>query len=133
MLFVRAGILPDSPDNAGVGETAAQDATERDPDLFVRGIRLSVENGLCREDYAAETESALGSAFVDEGLLERVRLLRCAKTFEGSDLVLRSNRAHRHDARPDHLAAQNDRAGAALRQSAAESWASEAQVIRKNE
>jgi hypothetical protein len=62
-------------------EAAAQHTTQGFGDNLVRSVGLLVEDSFDGQDYAAKTEATLGSAFLDEGLLERVRLLRGAETF----------------------------------------------------
>ena len=86
MLF-GLGIFSDRSQHASVRETAAQDASEGVADLLVRGIRVYIENSLRRQDHAAEAKSALGRSFVDERLLNWVRLFRGAQTFERRNLV----------------------------------------------
>src|SRR5438270_11960246 len=56
MLPVRSGIFSDGTEHASVCETTAQDAAESNSNLFVRCVRLSIQDGLGREYHAAETE-----------------------------------------------------------------------------
>jgi hypothetical protein len=102
-----------------VSEAAAQHAAEGFRDFLVRRPRFFVEDSFGTQDYATQAKAALGSAFLDENLLQRVRLFRRAETIERRNFIL-AHCAYRHHTGADCLAAQNNRAGPALRHSAPE-------------
>ncbi len=68
---------------------------------------------------------------MDEGLLQRMRLLERAEPLDGGDLGA-AERADRGDAGADRLAVHQHRAGAALGQPAAELGAVERQVVAQH-
>jgi hypothetical protein len=96
-----------------VSEAAAQHPAQGFTDFLIRCMRLSVEDRLRGEDYSTEAKAALGGALVNECLLERVRLLCCAETFERRNLVL-ADRTHRHHTRTHDVVAHNYCACSAL-------------------
>jgi hypothetical protein len=124
MLLVGASILSDGSQHASVCEAAAQNAGESNTNLLVGCVRLCIQNGLCRQDYAAEAKPALGRSFLYEGLLNGMRLIGCAQSFESRDFPL-AYCAHWHYTRPHYLTTDDDSARSALRHSAAESRASQ--------
>jgi hypothetical protein len=75
-----------------VSEAAAQHTAERFRDFLVRGVGFFIEGSFRGKDYAAKAEATLGSTFLNEGLLYRVRFLRRTETFQGRHLIL-ANRA----------------------------------------
>jgi hypothetical protein len=109
-------------------EAAAEHTAKGFGDHLVRSVGLLVENCFCGQDYAAEAEATLGGALFDEGLLDRVRLLRRADTFQCRHLIL-ANRAYWHHTRADDLAAQDNCARAALRHSATELRTAQPELI----
>src|SRR5438874_12508847 len=127
----RLGVSSDRLQHAGMGKAAAQHATQCLSNFLVARPRVYVQRGLCRQNHAAEAVPALRRAFIDEGLLNWMRFLRSAETFERGDLVFTGG-AHRHHARAHHLAAKYHRARAALRHATAESRPSEAQLIAEH-
>jgi hypothetical protein len=131
MLF-PLGILSNGSEHASVGKAAAQDATQSVSDFLVRGRGLYVQHRLRRQDHATQAKSALSRSFVNECLLDWMRLLRCAETFQGRDFVL-TRCLKGHDARAHHLAAYDHSAGAALSHSTAESRAAQPKLVVENE
>src|SRR5688572_10152308 len=102
-----------------MGEAAAEDAGQRAIDVVVGRGRRAVDERLGAQDDAAQAETALRGLFVDERLLDRMQPVERAEPVERRDLgVLR--RFDRRDARSGGLAADDDRAGAALAEAAAE-------------
>src|SRR6185437_878724 len=71
--------------HADVSEAAAEDMGQGLLNLFAAGLGITIEKGLGGKNHAAETEAALGSLFVNEGLLNGMRLLRGAQTLQGHD------------------------------------------------
>jgi hypothetical protein len=115
-----------------MGETAAQHASESFADFLIGSIRFYVEDSFGCQDYATQAKSALSGAFVNEGLLDRVRFFRCAEAFEGRDFIL-ANRAHWHDAGSHDLAAQDYGAGSALGHAAPELRPTQSKFVAQNE
>src|SRR5262249_42883257 len=101
-----------------ISEAAAEHAGHGLLDLLLAGIGILVQECLGRHDDAADTETTLGRLFLDEGLLQRVRLLYGSDPFERGDLCP-FHRLHRCDAGADGLALDDDRACAALSQATA--------------
>src|SRR5436305_4470407 len=69
-----------------VREAAAQDRGGRLLQLRVACFRILIEECLRGQDDAVQAEAALRGTFVDERLLNRMRALRRAETFEGDNL-----------------------------------------------
>ncbi len=115
-----------------MSETTAQHASERFADLLLRRVRFIIQNGFHGEDDAVEAETALRRAFVDEGLLDRVGLLRRAQSFQCRNLI-DADGAHRHHARAHNLSANDDGACAALRHSAPKLRTAKPDLITQNE
>ena len=82
-------------------------------------MRIFVQQRLCGEHYAAEAESTLGGTLVHERLLNRVRFFGSSQTFERRDLLLLDS-ADRRYAGADRPSVNDDGAGSALPESAAE-------------
>ena len=73
-------------DDAVVGAAAAEIAGERLAHVGFGRLRLAVEQLLGRHDHAVDAVAALRRLLVDEGLLQRVRLLERAEPLERGDL-----------------------------------------------
>src|ERR1700760_4806893 len=82
-------------------------------------------------DHPIDTVAALDGLLVDERLLQLMRLLRCAETFEGDDLAL-ADTGGRRDAGARSLAIDEHRAGATLGEPAAEAWTFEVESITQD-
>jgi len=82
-------------------------------------MRSFIQQRLCGEYYATEAESTLRGALVDEGLLNGVWFFGISQTFERRDLLLLDS-ADRRYAGADRASANDDGAGSALPESAAE-------------
>src|SRR5439155_531625 len=124
-------ILLDRPQHADVREAAAQHARKPLLELRLGGLGLLIEKRLRRQDHAVQAEAALRRLFVDECLLQRMRLLRRPQPFEGRDLRA-GDRADRRHARTDCAAADDDRARAALAETAAELRPAEPEIITEH-
>src|SRR5690606_25987529 len=100
-------------------------------DLRPCRIRIAVEIGLSGHDHAVHAEAALGGLFVDEGLLQRMRVLRCSQPLQGR------NRGVRHafdwrNARTDRPSAYVYGACSALPESAAKFWPPQPSVVTEH-
>src|SRR5436853_2213992 len=91
---------------------------QRSPNVGFARARLALEERLRAHHHAGNAVAALRGLRLDEGLLHRSRLLSRAKAFYRADLAPLHDR-DRRDARKDRLAIGEDRAGAALPQTAA--------------
>src|SRR4051794_26128176 len=69
------GSALDRAHDAQVGAAAAQIVGERLLDVAVRGVAVPVEQLLGHHDHAIDAVAALHRLLVDEGLLDRMRLL----------------------------------------------------------
>src|SRR3954452_9070416 len=105
----------DSADDAVVCAAAAEVCGERLTDVVFGRLRIAIQQRLRAHDHAVDAVAAWGCLLVDEGALQRVRLLDRAKPFECCDLSTRE-RSDVGDAGPHRLAVDQHRAGAALRQ-----------------
>ena len=114
-----------------VHETSTQYAGHRLADFGVRGLRVLIEVCLRREDDAAQAEAALRRLFVDERLLDRVRLFDRAEALERRDLRVRRLR-HRRHAGADRAAADDHGARAALPEAAAELRTVQGEVVAQH-
>src|SRR3990170_8632228 len=90
-------VLPDGPQHPDVGETAAQHARQRLPDLLVGRLWIPIEERLRRQNDAVEAETALCGLLVDEGSLDRMRPVDRSQALEGGDLRA-TDISHRRDA-----------------------------------
>ncbi len=113
-------------------EASTQNASESLAHLLIGSIRLGIQHGFCREDDTAQAEPALGRAFVDESLLQRVRFLRSSKPLRCGDFILPDG-AYRHSAGTHNLAAHDHCAGAALGHPAAKLGTAETEFVGQNE
>jgi len=97
----------------------AQYSGEGRPNLFVGWIGVLIQKSLCGQDDAADAVSALRCLLVDEGLLDRVRMLKRSETLQRDNFVACSSR-HGSDARADGFTAGEHRARPALAKTATE-------------
>src|SRR5262245_2117838 len=79
---LRGRVPLDRTHHPRVHEAAAQHGRERLLNVGVGCLRVLIEERLRREDHAAQAEAALRRPLVDEGLLDRMRLLGRAQPFE---------------------------------------------------
>jgi len=94
-------------------------------------LRIAVEQVGRRHDHAARAIAALSRLLIDEGLLQRVRLVERAEPFERGHLVS-LDRAYRRHAGASSRAVDQHRAGAALRQAAAVFGAIELEIVAQH-
>src|SRR5713101_5734823 len=106
----------------------AKDSCKRPLNLFVGRIRVLVQKGLRGQDYAVAAVPTLRCLLVDEGLLNRVRMLEGPEPLQREDL-LGSGCRHGSDARADGFTARNDRARPALREPTAELRSIQPEVV----
>src|SRR5262249_54045179 len=114
--------------DAHVGAAAALETGERLLDLRVGRLLVLIEERGRRHDPAVDAVAALRHLLLDIGLLDGVRLLRRAEAGEGDDLAA-ADRRHRGHAGAHGLAVDVHRAGAALRQTAAEMRVVERELV----
>ena len=110
-----------------VGPAAAEIARHRLIDVFIAGVRISVEEGHRRHDLTRVAVSALGHVIFDPRPLNRVTPVG-REAFYRNDLLANHGR-NGGDAGPDRLAVHEDRAGAAPRDAAAVLRAREPEVV----
>jgi hypothetical protein len=79
-------------------------------------------------DHSICAVAALGGLFGNECRLNRMQVFRRAETFQCRDVSIADGR-HGNLARANGLAIENNRAGAALSETAAKFWAVEAETI----
>src|SRR5882757_6948696 len=114
-----------------MGAAAAEVERQSFAHLLLAGMRLGVENRLGGRDHAVDAVAALGRLLGDEGLLQRMRLFHAAQAFDGDDLGLADLR-QRYHAGARRLSIDQDRAGPALPQAAAEFGAIEAEIVAQD-
>lgn len=112
-------------------ETAAENARKRFANFLIGGFWFFIEQRFRRQNYPAKTEAALCSLFIDESLLNRMRLFRCTQTFERDDLLW-PHRAHWHYARATNLPLDENRASSTLGEAAAEFRSSQMQFVAEH-
>src|SRR5690242_6768645 len=98
---------------------AAEIPRQRFFDLAVGRFGIFIQQGFARHDHAVDAVATLGRLLIDEGLLNFVHLLGRAQAFERSNRFI-LHRAHRSDTGADGIAVHDDRACAALSETAAE-------------
>src|SRR5262245_37232441 len=126
---VRGAFMSDPPgfagraqhgrDDAVVGAEAAEISGKSHADILHGRYRISIDQRLRRHDHAVDAIAALGRLLGDEGALQRIRLVDCSQAFNRGDLRV-AERPDFGDAGADGLALHQHRAGAALREPAAE-------------
>src|SRR5438477_12206255 len=77
--------LFDRAQNAVMRPAAAQIVVKRVGDVRPRRRRIAIEQRLGRYQNAAETITALAGLLLEKGLLQRMRVLRGAKSFDCGD------------------------------------------------
>src|SRR4030088_2472717 len=114
-----------------MGAAAAQ--VERQPFAHLRfgGMRRAVEDGFGAHDHAVDAVAALRRLLGDEGLLQRMRPVHAAEAFDRHDLGL-ADIPDRYDAGAYRLPGDQDPAGPARRQPAAEYRAVERKIIAQH-
>src|SRR6478672_1640038 len=118
----------DRAQDAHVGAAAALEAGERVLDLRLGRLLVLIEERGRGHDPAIDAIAALRHLLLDIGLLDRVRLFRRAEARQGDDLAV-PDRRHRGHAGAYGLAVDVHRAGAALRQTAAEMRVVERELV----
>jgi len=98
---------------------AAEIPRQRFFDLAVGRFGIFIQQGFARHDHAVDAVATLGRLLIDEGLLNFVHLLGRAQAFERSNRFILHG-AHRSDTGADGIAVHDDRACAALSETAAE-------------
>jgi hypothetical protein len=114
-----------------VRKAAAQDAGQGFLNLLVGGFGFLIKQNFRGKDYAAEAESTLGCAFINEGLLDGMRLFGRSQPFERGDFAM-ENGADGCDAGAGHFTVDEDGASSALSEAAAEFWTAQVEVVAKN-
>src|SRR5579864_8607042 len=95
------------------------------------GFWVAIEERFRGEHHAAEAETALRGLLINEGLLQRMRLLRRAQALQGHDFGF-SDGADRCNAGASGAAVQQNRAGAALTEAAAEFGAAQLEFVAEH-
>src|SRR6266516_3738564 len=98
---------------------AAQIGGEPLAHLLLGRLRNAVEDLLRGHDHAVDAIAALRRLLLDEGALQRMRVVDRAEPLDRGDVHL-ADRADRRDARPRRTPADENGAGATLRKPAAE-------------
>src|SRR5579884_1481035 len=130
--FPRPGVFANRAHHPHMSEATAQDASECLAHILVTGGGVFVEHSFGGQNYAAQAEAALRGAFVDERLLNGMRLLGGAHAFECGEFGV-PHRAHGHHAGTHDFAAHDHAAGAALRHSAPELRTAQAKLVGQHE
>ncbi len=103
--------------------------------MVLLGVAASIEVRLRGHEHARRADAALCAARLEEGLLERAQRARgsaaLGQAFDRPELRA-IGLADRHEAAVDHLAVEDDRAGAALALAAAFLGAGEAEVLAQH-
>src|SRR3954463_7107313 len=131
---VTLHLLPvarDGAKHADVGKASAQHRRHRLPQLGVGGFRVLIEKRFRRENHTAQAEPALSRLFLDERLLNGMRMLSGPKPFEGDDLRTIDS-TDGCDTGADRSPAGKHRAGTALPQPAAELRPAQAKVVAED-
>src|SRR5262249_57692629 len=100
-------------------------------DILLARLRLALEQLGRHHDHAVGAIAALRRLFVDERLLQRVRLLDGAKTLERRDLLVADIPDRRH-AGTRRFCVEQYRTGAALPKAASEFGPIEPKVVAKD-
>jgi hypothetical protein len=96
--------------------------------ILLRRFRIALEQRLRAHDHAGDAVAALRGLVLDERALQRPGMLGGAEAFDRAH-VARTDRGDRHQAREGRLAVDDDGAGAALAEPAAELRAVQVQVV----
>lgn len=96
--------------------------------LFVGGLWVSIYKRFGRHDNRVQTKATLRRLFIDERLLNGMRLLDCSQAFQGCD-VGAHHRLDGRDTGADRTAFYDHCASAALSKPAPELWSSKFKVI----
>src|SRR5206468_2890231 len=115
-------------DDAVVRGAAAEVAVQRGLDVAIARPRVAVEQRLGRHHHAVAAVTALAGLLLDERALEWVEAVERAEPLDRRDAALR-HAGHRGHARAHGLAVHQHRAGAALREPAAELRAVQLEVV----
>jgi hypothetical protein len=115
-----------------VSKATAQNASQSFANFLIGSFRLSVQYSFGSQNDATQAKSALSGPFVNESLLDWVRLFWCAKAFKGRDLIL-ANSAQWHHTRSNDLASQDHRARPALGHPASEPGTPQSDLIAESE
>ena len=118
-------------DDPAVGAASAQVLRQRLAHLGCRRVRVVIEQILRRHDHAVDAIAALGGLLVDEGLLQRMRLVDGAEPLDRGDLGL-ADGTDLGDARAHRPAVEQHRAGAALGEPAAEFGAVQREIVAQH-
>lgn len=110
---------------------AAQIVIERTSNLVARRCRIAVEQRLGRDQDAAETIAALARLLLKKGLLQRMRLVRRAKAFDGRDAAA-GDACDRAPAGFHRRAINQNKAAAALLKATAETRADQPELIAQD-
>src|SRR5262245_44412692 len=124
----RVGCTTHGAHDRRMRAASALEPLERRLDLGIGRLLLGVEERRRRHDPAVDAVAALRNLLLQERLLHRMRLVRCAEPIEGLDLVTRGI-GDRRRAGADRLAVEMHGARAALRQAAAEMRVRHAQIV----
>src|SRR5271170_7474482 len=84
--MVPLRIFLDGLKHPDMREAAAQHARERLLNFFFAGFGAFVQERLGGENHAVHAKPALRGLFIDERLLDGMRLLRCSQPFQSGDL-----------------------------------------------
>ena len=102
------------------------------PDVCLVRLRVAIQIRLRRQDDAAEAEATLHGLLVDERLLNRMGLLEAAESLERRRFCPARNGGDRRDARANGLPFDEDRAAAALPESAPELRTVQLQIVAEH-
>jgi len=114
-----------------VAAAAADQSFKGAAHLFVGGIRIFVEQGLGGEHPSIQAVTALEGLFGDEGCLHGVGMVFGAKPFESDNFFSRDGGYGEHT-RAHRANFEQDGAGAALAQTAAEARIIQGQIIAQD-
>ncbi len=110
---------------------AADQSFKRAAHLFVGRIRIFVEQGLGREHPSIQAVAALEGLFGDEGFLHGVGIALGAKPLESDNLFSRDG-GNREHARAHCAIIDENGAGAALPETAAEARIIQGQIVAQD-
>src|SRR5918999_2754685 len=90
-----SGCAHDGFDDAGMRSATAEISGQRFLDLRFGRLLVPGEEGRRFHDHAVDAVTALHRLFLNEGALNRMRVLRCAEPFQGDDLHFGSEHRQR--------------------------------------